>query len=87
MRGGARKGAGRKVGSTKTGNRKKISITLPMEMVDWLRRRDISQAKTIEKAIESYRIDRSLITLSDDDIEDIHNELVDELLDRGLLAR
>ena len=51
MRGGKRKGAGRKAG---TANRKKISITLPVDMVEWLREQDLSQAKTIEKALRAW---------------------------------
>lgn len=54
MRGGKRKGAGRKVGSTKNDNRKKMSITLPMDLVEWLRKQDLSQAKTIEKVLRAW---------------------------------
>lgn len=66
-------------------NKKKISITLPMDLVEWLRVQDLSQAKTIENALMFYRIDREPITMSDDDLEYAHNELVDELKNRGLL--
>ena len=52
MKGGKRKGAGRPLG---TKNRKKISATLPMELVKWLREQDLSQAKVIEKALNAWR--------------------------------
>lgn len=55
MRGGKRKGAGRPAGTLAKEKRKKISITLPIELVEWLRKQDLSQAKTVEKAIEFYR--------------------------------
>jgi len=54
MRGGKREGAGRKAGSVKHNNRKKISITLPMDLVEWLRAQDLSQAKVIEKALRTW---------------------------------
>ena len=55
MKGGKRKGAGRPLG---TKNRKKISATLPMELVEWLRKQDLSQAKVIEKALNAWRKSR-----------------------------
>ncbi len=55
MRGGKRKGAGRPPGTFKKNNRKKISITLPIDLVEYLRKQDLSQAKTVEKALRQFR--------------------------------
>lgn len=52
MRGGKRKGAGRKPGKD---NRRKSTITLPQDLWDWLNAQPDSQSVTIEKALIQYR--------------------------------
>jgi len=56
MRGGARKGAGRKPGVTKTRNKISYATKLPGWIVAWLKTRT-NQAKTIETAlVEHYSL-------------------------------
>jgi len=48
-------GEGKKLGAPiKKEKRKKLSITLPMGLVEWLRAQDLSQAKMIEKALRHW---------------------------------
>ena len=49
--GGKRVGSGRKAGSTKDDNRKKMSITLPMFLVLKLREHKYSQSEVVERAL------------------------------------
>jgi len=86
MRGGKRKGAGRKAGSKAKRHRKQDTMTLFSE--DWKQLDKIgpSRGKAVEKMLEYYMRDRSLITIPDDELEDTHNEIVDELVQRGLLV-
>jgi len=46
-----RKRVGRPIGALGSNNRKKLSITLPVNLVEWLRGQDGSQSRTIEKAL------------------------------------
>ena len=52
-RGGARPNAGRKPGVTGKAKRH-INIRLPLDLIDWLKRRPESQAWLIEMALRKY---------------------------------
>ena len=54
MRGGARKGAGRKVGSTKTGNKVAFSTKIDPELVKKLKEHDLPAAKIIDRALRDW---------------------------------
>jgi len=58
MRGGERKGAGRKA-SPET-NRRKSTITLPVDLWEWLNDQPLSQSKEIEKLILLAKSDKRI---------------------------
>ncbi len=62
MRGGERKGAGRKTGTFGKNNRVKMSITLPKGLLAWLKRKEMSQSRVIEKALNILRNDEYVTT-------------------------
>ena len=51
-RGGKQTGAGRPTGTTKTGNKIRITIRIKPRLINWLRKQPLGIGPTIEKLIE-----------------------------------
>ena len=59
-RGGKRENAGRKVGFKGENNRRKSTITLPVDLWEWLNDQPLSQSKEIEKLILLAKSDKRI---------------------------
>ena len=53
-RGGKREGAGRPLGSSKPPVKRPVSVKLPIWLANWLKKREGSQARLIEKALIGF---------------------------------
>ena len=53
----------------------KISITLPRDLVGWLREQDLPQETIIEEALNQYKKERVLMTMSDEQIVALCSEI------------